>query len=54
MKTSEFFCKDSIKECDFRSDLTKDELYMDYGRFSLTGLKNLFPDKLISAPDISK
>ena len=41
IKSSEYFCVVDKKQCNFRSEINKDELYMDYGRYSLTGLKIL-------------
>ena len=41
IKSSEYFCVVDKKQCNFRSEINKDELYIDYGRYSLTGLKIL-------------
>ena len=41
VKSSEYFCVVDKKQCNFRSEINKDELYIDYGRYSLTGLKIL-------------
>ena len=46
----EFFCEEFTKECEFRSKENYDELYRDYGRYSITGLKILA--QKFSKPDI--
>lgn len=53
VKPSEYFCMVDKKQCNFRSETTKDELYMDYGRYSLTGLKilgNIIQENIFDLP----